>query len=72
MGNSINFDYKGWWNKEQTGGWLSVLQRSTTSSGQRFNSMERALQMAVLLIREEAGSHARADAFLASQLEWQQ
>ena len=43
-----------------------------TDQTARFNSMERALQMAVLLIREEAGSHARADAFLASPLEWQQ
>ena len=34
--------------------------------------MERALQMAALLIREEEGSHAKVDAFLASHLEWQQ
>ena len=43
-----------------------------TEQTARFNSMERAFQMAVLLIREEVGSHARADTFLASQLEWQQ
>ena len=49
---------------------------STTSNRSdqttRFNAMEIAFQMAVLLIREEDGSHARVDAFLASQLEWQQ
>ena len=37
-----------------------------------FNAMERALQMAVLLIREQEGSHARVDAFLNSNLEYQQ
>ena len=43
-----------------------------TEQTAHFNSMERALQMAALLIREEEGSHARVDAFLASHLEWQQ
>ena len=49
---------------------LNNIQRSDQTA--RFNAMERALQMAALLIREEEGSHARVDAFLASQLEWQQ
>ena len=49
---------------------LNYIQRSDQTT--RFNAMERAFQMAALLIREEEGSHARLDAFLASQLEWQQ
>ena len=72
MDNSTNFDYKDWLNREQTEEWLSALHINRTEQTARFNSMERALQMAVLLIREEEGSHARADAFINSNLEWQQ
>ena len=43
-----------------------------TNAMVRFNAMERALQMAVLLIVEQEGSHARVDAFIHAKLQNQQ
>ena len=49
---------------------LNHITRTDTTA--RFNAMERALQIAALLIIEQEGSHARVDAFIHAELNHQQ